>query len=115
MPHAQCFVTIKTQVSGASGLMQGSHCTPLDGIHLFSSISATVGNPGQSNYAAANAALLELADQKGAQGVPVCAVGWGPWGGSGMATQDPRLQARLEKQGVLTPMCARCFSAQHSQ
>lgn len=34
--------------------------TPLASAHYFSSISADVGNPGQANYAAANAALTAI-------------------------------------------------------
>lgn len=43
---------------------------PLKSMHIFSSISADVGNAGQSNYAAANAALMAMA-QASAQQVSV--------------------------------------------
>ena len=68
-------------------------------VHVFSSISAQLGNPGQANYAAANAALDSVAASRQAGGLGISAVGWGPWGGAGMATQQPELLARLRRQG----------------
>ena len=46
---------------------------PLKSMHIFSSISADVGNAGQSNYAAANAALMAMT-QASAQQVTMCTV-----------------------------------------
>ncbi len=48
------------QVSGLLNMMAGLHASPLHRMHVFSSISADVGNAGQSNYAAANAAITAM-------------------------------------------------------
>lgn len=58
------------QVGALDAFSRALHQQPLGQMHLFSSISADVGNAGQSNYAAANAAVAALAD-KWAHQVPL--------------------------------------------
>ncbi|MFF9587413.1 SDR family NAD(P)-dependent oxidoreductase [Streptomyces achromogenes] len=69
---------------------------------LFSSLAGTVGNPGQANYAAANAFLDALAAHRRAEGLPGCSVAWGLWAEESALTGslDGAGRARLGRAGV---------------
>ncbi len=93
---------LAAKVNPAWALHQATRELELEAFVLFSSLAATIGNPGQANYAAANAFLEGLVAQRRAAGLPGLALGWGLWAdASGMTREldDGQLQ-RLTAAGI---------------
>ncbi|MBF0099980.1 MAG: SDR family NAD(P)-dependent oxidoreductase [Desulfobacterales bacterium] len=85
---------------GAWNLHCLSQHMDLDFFVLFSSAASVLGNPGQSNYAAANAFLDALAHFRHHQGLPATSINWGPWASIGMASLHSNRGTRFEAQGI---------------
>jgi acyl carrier protein/short-subunit dehydrogenase len=87
---------------GAWLLHKHTQTLPIDFLVLFSSISALVGNPGQGNYAAANAFLDALAQHRRALGLPATAVNWGALADVGMVAENRDVADHLARIGINT-------------
>jgi NAD(P)-dependent dehydrogenase (short-subunit alcohol dehydrogenase family) len=91
---------IDTKVKGLFSLLDALQGHPLKRVCLFSSVAGKFGNPGQSDYAAANEILNHLALNHGASPFPDCrwlSINWGPFRG-GMVTDQ--LEKKFEAEGV---------------
>ncbi|WP_216216682.1 type I polyketide synthase [Amycolatopsis aidingensis] len=89
---------LRVKAQGAWHLHELTAGIDLDAFVLFSSFGATVGLPGQGNYAPANAYLDALAELRQAEGLPATAVSWGAWAGAGMGRTA--VAGVLERHGV---------------
>ncbi|WP_290058213.1 SDR family NAD(P)-dependent oxidoreductase, partial [Amycolatopsis solani] len=75
----------------------------LEAFVLFSSNSGVWGSAGQGAYAAANAYLDALAEQRRARGVKATSVAWGLWAGGGMAQDEGEQQLRRRGRRPMAP------------
>ena len=98
----QQFSTVMApKAEGAWNLHQATQSLSLDFFVCFSSIASLIGSPGQGNYAAANAFMDALMQQRSALGQSGLSINWGPWAEVGMAAQlETDMQSRMSARGI---------------
>ncbi|MFI1017870.1 SDR family NAD(P)-dependent oxidoreductase [Streptomyces sp. NPDC020965] len=89
---------IRAKVDGARHLDTLTAGLELDAFVLFSSGAGTWGDSGKGGYAAANAHLDALAQERRARGAVATAVAWGAWDGGGMV--EGEIAELLNRRGV---------------
>ena len=87
---------LATKLDGARHLHKLTRDLALDFFVLYSSATTLLGNPGQANYVAANAALETLARLRRQQGLPACVAAWGPIADVGVLTRNAEARKGLE-------------------
>ncbi|MEV0227825.1 type I polyketide synthase, partial [Streptomyces sp. NPDC050704] len=88
------------KVDGARHLDELTAGLDLDAFVLFSSGAAVWGSAGNGTYAAANAFLDGLAQQRRTRGLSATSLAWGGWAGGGMLQGSEAVAGQLERMGV---------------
>ncbi|WP_206793891.1 type I polyketide synthase [Amycolatopsis sp. MtRt-6] len=93
-------VALGAKAAGARWLDELTADLDLDAFVLFSSISATWGSNDHGAYAAGNAYLDALAEDRRSRGLPGTSIAWGVWDTRDWAAVDALLE---ERPGSVTP------------
>ncbi|MFE9769515.1 KR domain-containing protein, partial [Streptomyces sp. NPDC005808] len=99
---------LHAKVTGAANLdaVFSDPESDLDAFVLFSSIAGVWGSGGQAGYAAANACLDALAQERRARGLVATSLAWGPWGGGGLVQDEEEEMLRRRGLPVMDPESA---------
>ncbi len=97
---------LRPKLLGAWNLHQLTLDIPLDHFVLYSSVTTSIGNPGQTNYVAANAGLEGLAAMRHAIGLSATCIGWGPIGDVGYLTRNAAVKDTLSHRLGKMPLTA---------
>jgi acyl transferase domain-containing protein len=101
---------LAAKADGAWLLHSATSHWPLEIFALCSSVAASVTQPGQASYAAANIVLDSLASYRRANGRPALSLGWGLWAGTGLARRDGTMRSfddwARQGLGAMTPGAA---------
>jgi acyl transferase domain-containing protein/NADPH:quinone reductase-like Zn-dependent oxidoreductase/short-subunit dehydrogenase/acyl carrier protein len=100
---------IRVKADGAAALDAATRGLAADGraldfFILYSSATTLLGNPGQANYVAANAALEAIAEARAKDGLPALTVAWGPIADTGALKRNAAVSEHLERHLGRPPM-----------
>ena len=90
---------LPAKISGALALHRATESLNLSYFITFSSIASSMGSPGQTNYALANAFLDGLMHHRRHLGLVGHSINWGAWQDEGMAARSDEAMRRRREQG----------------
>jgi thioester reductase-like protein len=102
---------MRAKVYGAWNLHLQTKEIPLDFFVLVSSMSSIIGNPGQANYAAANAFEDALAHYRSRSGLPALSFNLGRLSGVGYLNRSKELDDFFQRIGWASLSPSKVFSA----
>ena len=100
MTHANWHTSIGPKVRGTFNLHKALEEAPLDFFLVTSSTSGTLGTPGQTNYAAANAFMDNFARWRHSRGLPATSIVLPMVLGVGVVAENPELEDALKRKGI---------------
>jgi NAD(P)-dependent dehydrogenase (short-subunit alcohol dehydrogenase family)/acyl carrier protein len=107
---AQLQKVMAPKVAGTWFLHQETRDLELDFFVCYSSIASVLGSVGQGNYAAANAFMDTLVQERRRQGLPGLSINWAGWDQGMAAGLDRHGQERLKAMGFSPITFARGFA-----
>ncbi|KAJ8123396.1 hypothetical protein ONZ43_g647 [Nemania bipapillata] len=106
----------RPKVEGSKNLDEIVGDTPLDFFIFFSSVGSVVGNPGQSNYSAANWFMAALAEQRRRRGLAASIIHIGPILGVGyLAEANVNARKRFTQSSNFTFLSDRDLHQQFAE
>ena len=100
MTYENWLTSTSTKVHGAINLHNALKTTPLDFFVMTSSVSGTLGTPGQSNYAAANSFLDAFAKHRRSQGLCAVSIILPMILGVGVVAENNEIEEALKRKGM---------------
>ncbi len=89
---------LRPKLDGVGALDRLTRQDPIGMFVVFSSVTTVLGNPGQANYIAANAAAEAVVERRHREGLPALAVQWGPIGDAGYLVREPGVAKLLSRR-----------------
>ena len=89
---------LRPKLDGVEALDRLTRTDPIGLFVVFSSVTTVLGNPGQANYVAANAAAEAVVERRHREGLPGLAVQWGPIGDVGYLAREAGVAKLLSRR-----------------
>ncbi|MFC3691357.1 SDR family NAD(P)-dependent oxidoreductase [Chenggangzhangella methanolivorans] len=89
---------LKPKIDAAAAMEKLTANDPVGDFVVYSSATTVIGNPGQSNYVAANSWLEALMRKRRAAGKPGLAIAWGALGDVGYLARTGEVKEKIQKR-----------------